>query len=119
MLALVKKPHIELSLHGEHVEELIEWIREKFEISILSHETSDSVPVVETDFWKEMQSNRVGNLLAGARIKAGLTQAQLADKLEVRQNMISDYERGRRRLSPAMAARIAGILGVKPERLIA
>jgi ribosome-binding protein aMBF1 (putative translation factor) len=117
MLALVKKPHIELSLHGEHVEELIEWIREKFEISILAPETDDSVPVEETDFWKEMQSNRVGNLLAGARLKAGLTQAQLAGRLKVRQNMISDYERGRRRLSPAMAERIAGVLGIKPERL--
>ena len=27
MLALVKRPHIELSLHGEHVEELLAWIK--------------------------------------------------------------------------------------------
>lgn len=29
MLALVKKPHIELSLHGENVSELVDWIRKK------------------------------------------------------------------------------------------
>jgi len=47
MLALVKKPRIELSLHGDDVDELIGWISKKF----------------------EMQSNRIGNLLAGARLQ--------------------------------------------------
>ena len=117
MLALVKKPRIELSLQGEHVEELIAWIKKKFEVSILTVETDDNIPVEETDFWKEMQSNRVGNLLAGARLKAGLTQAQLAEKLDVRQNMISDYERGKRRLSSSMAQRIAKTLNIKIDRL--
>ena len=67
MLAVVKKPRIELSIQGENTEELIAWISKKFEVSILTNERSDSIPIEETDFWKEMQSNRVGNLLAGAR----------------------------------------------------
>ena len=46
-----------------------------------------------------------GNLLSAARLKANLSQSQLADKLGVRQNMISDYEKGKRRLSPVMAKR--------------
>ncbi|MBU1205920.1 MAG: helix-turn-helix transcriptional regulator [Proteobacteria bacterium] len=46
-----------------------------------------------------------GNLLAAARLKAGLTQAELAKQLRIRQNMISDYERGRRKLSPCMTKR--------------
>ena len=79
MLALVKKPRIEISLQGEQVEELIEWIRKKFEISILTTDNSESIAVEETDFWKEMQSNRIGNLLSGARLKANLSQAQLAE----------------------------------------
>ena len=117
MLAVVKKPRIEISLQGENVEELINWIKKKFEVSILTSDRSDSVPIEETDFWKEMQSNRVGNLLAGARLKAGFTQAQLATKLGIRQNMISDYERGKRRLSPSMAERLAKILNLKANRL--
>jgi len=117
MLALVKKPHIELSLQGENVDELIDWIKKKFEVSVLASDKSDSLPVEETDFWKEMQSNRVGNLLAAARLKAGLTQAQLAKKLDIRQNMISDYERGKRRLSPSMAKRLAKTLHIKVNRL--
>jgi len=117
MLALVKKPRIEISLQGEQVDELIEWISKKFEVSILTSDISDSIAVEETDFWKEMQSNRVGNLLSGARLKASLSQAQLAEKLGVRQNMISDYERGKRRLSPSMAKRIAKILHIKVDRI--
>ena len=117
MLALVKKPRIEISLQGEHVDELIEWIGKKFEISILTSDHSDSVAIEETDFWKEMQSNRIGNLLSAARLKAGLSQAQLAEKLGIRQNMVSDYERGKRRLSSAMAKRMAKMLKIKVDRI--
>ena len=117
MLVLVKKPHIELSIHGEHADELITWISKKFEVSILTSDKPDSMPVEETDFWKEMQSNRIGNLLAAARLKAGLTQAQLAKKMRIRQNMISDYERGKRRLAPDMAKRLAKALHIKADRL--
>ena len=117
MLALVKKPRIEISLHGEQINELIEWIAKKFEINILTSDDSESIAVEETDFWKEMQSNRIGNLLAGARLKANLSQVQLAQKLGIRQNMISDYERGKRKLSSTMAERIAKVLDIKPERI--
>jgi ribosome-binding protein aMBF1 (putative translation factor) len=117
MLALVKKPRIEISLQGENVDELIEWISKKFEVSILTSDNFESIAVEDTDFWKEMQSNRIGNLLAGARLKANLSQSQLAEKLGVRQNMISDYERGKRRLSLSMAKRIAQILDIKVDRI--
>ena len=117
MLAVVKKPRIELSIQGENPEELINWISKKFEVNILSSDKSDSIPIEDTDFWKEMQSNRVGNLLAGARLKSGMTQKKLAEKLGVRQNMISDYETGKRRISQTMAKRLAKSLGIKVERL--
>jgi DNA-binding XRE family transcriptional regulator len=114
MLALVKKPHIEISLHGEHVAEIVDWIRKRFEVTVLAEDPEDEwVSIESTEYWKEMEKNRVGNLLAGARLKAGLTQAQLANKLGIRQNMVSDYERGRRTYSDAMAKRISQTLQVK------
>jgi len=118
MLALVKKPRIEISAHGERVDELIAWIRKKYEITILSPAAEESVRIEDTPFWREMERNRVGNLLAAARIKAGLTQAQLAEKIAVRQNMVSEYERGRRPLSASMAKRFSKALKIKMERLI-
>ena len=121
MLALVKKPRIEISLQGENVGELIEWISQKYEVNILVSDqddnAADSIAVEQTDFWKEMQSNRIGNLLCAARLKANLSQSQLAEKLGIRQNMISDYERGKRRLTSDMAKRIAETLKIKVERI--
>jgi ribosome-binding protein aMBF1 (putative translation factor) len=117
MLALVKKPRIEISLQGENVGELIEWISKKYEVDILASDPDESVAIESTDFWQEMQSNRLGNLLSAARLKANLSQSQLAEKLGIRQNMINDYERGKRRLSPDMAKRIAETLNIKVERI--
>ena len=118
MLALVKKPHIELSLHGEHVTELVAWIRKKYDVAVLAEEPEEEfVSIESTAYWKGMEKNRVGNLLSGARLKAGLTQAQLAGKLGIQQNMVSDYERGRRTYSDAMAKRLGKALNVKEERL--
>ena len=118
MLALVKKPHIELSLHGENVGELLAWIKKKYDVAVLSEEEQDEfVSIESTGFWKEMEKNRIGNLLAGARLKAGLTQAALAEQLGIRQNMVSDYERGRRTYSDAMAKRLSGVLRVREEHL--
>jgi ribosome-binding protein aMBF1 (putative translation factor) len=118
MLALVKKPRIELSIQGEQVDELLDWIRKKYEVDILTDDEDEELVSIEsTEYWKEMEKDRVGNLLAGARLKAGLTQAELAEKTGVRQNMISDYERGRRTYSDAMAKRLSKVLKVKEDRL--
>lgn len=85
-------------------------------VAVIEHEDG-YVPIESTGYWKEMEKNRIGNLLAGARLKAGLTQSQLADKLGIKQNMVSDYERGRRTYSDAMATRLARTLEVREEYL--
>ncbi len=118
MLALVKKPRIELSIQGENADELLTWIKKKYDVVVLSADEEESVPIEETEFWKEMEKNRIGNLLSGARLKADLTQSQVAEKVGVRQNMISDYERGRRHFSSSMAKRLSEVLMVREERLV-
>jgi len=118
MLAVVKKPRTELSIQGDRPGEIVDWLRKKYEVTVLAKDEDEaSIPVEETEFWREMEKNRIGNLLAGARLKAGLTQEQLADKLEIRQNMVSDYERGRRALSPEMAKRFGSVLQVNETSL--
>jgi len=67
---------------------------------------------------QELEKNRIGNLLAGARLKAGLTQTQLADKLGIRQNMVSDYEHGWRPYSSAMAKRLSKALQIEEKHLL-
>jgi len=107
-----------LSIQGDRPGEIVDWLRKKYEVTVLAAEEDEAaIPIEGTEFWKEMEKNRVGNLLAGARLKAGLTQEQLAGKLEIRQNMVSDYECGRRALSPEMARRFSSVLQVQEARL--
>ena len=118
MLALVKKPHIELSIQGDQVEELIAWIREKYDVTVLTENSStDSIPVEKTDFWQEMQSNRIGNLLAAARLKAGLTQKEVANLVGIRQSMISEYEHGKRHLTKEIGKKLSSALKIEASRL--
>ncbi|OGJ84226.1 MAG: hypothetical protein A2268_10750 [Candidatus Raymondbacteria bacterium RifOxyA12_full_50_37] len=118
MLAVVKTPHIEISLNGAGAKEAVSWLSKKFDVEVISPDApeSETVNIDDTEFWTEMQRNRVGNLLEAARLKAGFTQEQAAKTMGVKQNMISDYENGRRRLSQRMAQRFADALGVKVER---
>lgn len=118
MLAVIKEPHTEIALTGEGAKAALAWLARKFDIKVVSPEAaeSDMVDVEDTEFWTEMNRNRVGNLLEGARLKAGMSQKQVAEAVGIKQNMVSDYENGRRRLTRKMAVRVAEILKVKPER---
>jgi transcriptional regulator with XRE-family HTH domain len=69
-------------------------------------------------FYKEVELNRAGNLLEAARIKAGLSQKQLAEAVGIRQTMVSEFENGRRQITKSMAERFAKELNIKPERLM-
>ena len=63
MLALVKKPHIEISMHGEHTDELLAWIKKKYDIAILSDEPEDQfVSIESTEYWREMEKNRIAKV---------------------------------------------------------
>jgi DNA-binding XRE family transcriptional regulator len=118
MLAVVKKPHIEMALSGENPIELLNWIQRKFEVNILTPHHDASLPIDKTEFWREMNQNRTGHLLAGARLKAEMTQSELAGKVGIRQNMVSEYESGKRALTRAMARRFAQALNTDLERII-
>ncbi|WP_088228866.1 helix-turn-helix transcriptional regulator [Desulfosporosinus sp. FKB] len=53
-----------------------------------------------------------GQKLRQARLKAAIgSQKELAEKTGIPANIISDLERGKRRMSPSWARRIAEVLG--------
>ena len=119
MLAVVKKPHIEFSINGEGTREAAEWLSRKFQLNVISgNSPDDKVKIEDTDFYKEMELNRAGNLLEAARIKADLSQKQLADAIGIRQTMVSEFENGRRKVTRKMAGRFAKVLKVKAERFL-
>lgn len=56
--------------------------------------------------------SKAGTILKGARLKEGLTQVELATRLNIGQADISNMEKGNRTIGKAMAKRLADILGV-------
>ena len=112
MLAVVKTPRIEISMNGPGVPELLNWIGKKFDISIVSKVNDDSMRIEDTAYYKEMNVNRSGNLLAGARLKKELTQKKLSELTGMPQSVISDYEKGRRKITRQAAVKLSSALMV-------
>jgi len=57
-------------------------------------------------------------LLVGVRKAAGLTQAELSQKLSRPQSFVSKYERGERRLDVIEFGEVAKALSVDPAKLL-
>jgi Zn-dependent peptidase ImmA (M78 family)/plasmid maintenance system antidote protein VapI len=60
----------------------------------------------------------LGDVISTARLARGLTQAELAEMIEVTQPALHRYEHGLREPEPEILARIAGVLGVTEEFLL-
>lgn len=123
MLAVVKAPHTEMVLNGEQIDAILEFLRTKFEVEVVSpsptdeptHEEDDElIDIEESEFWR----NNCFRILAGYRLRAGITQKQLAAMTGIRQSVISEYERGKRNMTLAAAIKFGKALNVEPERLM-
>jgi ribosome-binding protein aMBF1 (putative translation factor) len=53
-------------------------------------------------------------ILIDARVDAGITQVELADKLSRPQSFVSKYERGERRLDVIEFSEVARAIGIDP-----
>lgn len=60
----------------------------------------------------------LGERLAEARIKAGLSQAELAERMGTTQPAIAYWERGAKRLRSDVITRLSKILGVSADELL-
>ena len=116
MLAVVNKPHTEISVNGEGAEQILEWLRQRYVVEVFAPHGGDDelVDINGTAWWAKMRKQ----LLAGFRLKAGLTQKRLAELSGVRQTVISEYENGKRPLTMAAALKLAPYLSVEPEKLL-
>ncbi len=71
----------------------------------------------------ELPDINLGDLSVGQRIalfrkSSGLTQSQLASKIGLKQNLVSDYERSKIRPHPEMLARFSLALNVTADQLL-
>lgn len=121
MLALVKAPHteIELSFNGSGVEEFLNFLKTHYNVNIVSENKAvdsdeELIDIDDSDFWKR-NKHRV---LTGARLRSGITQRQLSEKAGIRQSIISEYEKGKRKITPQAAQKLAKALDTYPEKFI-
>lgn len=116
MLAVVKKPHTEIALSGPGAERILAFLRDHFEIEALAPRENDNelVNLKDTPWWRDNKRR----VLSGARLKANFTQRQLAELSGIRQTVISEYERGKRKITQRAAIKLAKALDIEPERLL-
>ena len=115
MLAVVKTPHTEISINGDGAAKILEYLKQQFQVKILSEDDDDKlIPVKESEYWKSNVTP--GSLLTGFRLKHELTQNDLAKRSGISQVMISDYETGKRKLTMKAATKLAMALGETPEK---
>lgn len=60
----------------------------------------------------------IGKRLTAFRKERGMTQVELAEKLDVTQALLSKYERGEVRLTSPVIVRLADVLGVSTDALL-
>ncbi len=75
-------------------------------------------PRTKTPRPRETETETIGQRLARIRRERGLTQVELAEKLDVAQPVVSDYERGELRLHGELIIKLTDILGVSAEELL-
>ena len=69
------------------------------------------VDIRKTEYWKTVTP---GSILAGTRLKHGLTQKQLATLAGMSYSSISAFENGKRPLSRRAAVRLANVMDEDP-----
>jgi len=58
-------------------------------------------------------SNKIGQMIKSARLKAGLTQVELAKKADLHPNTVARIERGEEKPTFSTAKKLASILNLK------
>ena len=76
---------------------------------------------VQSTFWivaERRAITGIGARLAQLRKEKGITQAELAERLDISQPMASDYERGELRLHGELIIQLSEILGVSADEIL-
>ena len=119
MLVVVKKHRIDFRVEGNIPDELIDSLRNEYGDAMHIEDEGALMCAEDMDWYKNLESEETpGKNLRIYRKMQKLTQAQLAEKIGVAKQFISDMERDCKPISRQMATRLAGIFSVDAGRLI-
>ena len=118
MLAVVKKPHIEISADSIP-EELLRFLSDHYKNVDVYDDDDSVVDITESAWYAKMKEKKSpGDTLKRYRKRAGLTQNQLGEKLGVVKQNISAMEKGTRGISKSTAHKLAEIFQISAGRFI-
>lgn len=120
MSVAAKKPHtekvsIKVGNHQAEIFYLMKPVAEnllQFMRSMQPNDDETLTPIDEVFPALKDKNERVATVLRGARYKEGMTQAELAKKINITQGDLSKMEHGKRPIGKKLAQRIASILRV-------
>lgn len=122
MLVVVNQPHInEFRIEGTLSSTFLDTLKKEFGNSMRIECTDDDdwVNVTELEWYKEeLAKETPGGNLRFYRKLAGLTQKELAEKLNSTKQHVSDMERNKRAISKKNAKALSAIFHVSPDRFI-
>lgn len=102
--------HVHIALPCENVTLIMELVK-KLGGEIITQEQEYIVPAIP-------ENERVGRMLRGLRLRAGLTQKQLAGTIGVPQSHISQYENNTRAIPKDKVEALANILNTVKSHFI-
>ncbi len=115
MLYITTNPQCEIYLSGEGAAQVVEYLRKRFALQeIYNRDKKNVISSTESTWWDENRFRR----LAGARLKADLTQERLAALSGLAKTTICLYERGKRKISKRAAEKLGKALKISPDLLL-
>jgi DNA-binding XRE family transcriptional regulator len=121
MQALVKTPRTDIRMRGEIPPRVLEVLRNEYGAKLkIFEEDEETVEVMETDWYREIKAQTTpGDAMHIYRENAGMTQAQLGEKLgDIPRQIVSNMERGKRSISLATAKKLSAIFKVPASRFL-
>ena len=119
MLVVVKKHPIEFRVEGNIPCTLIDSLKLEYGDAMSIEDDGNLMPVEEMVWYKNLQGeDSPGKNLRFYRTMQNLTQIQLAEKLGVAKQFISDMERDYKPISRKMAKRLAALFSIDAGRFI-
>ena len=123
MLVVVNQPHTEgFRIEGNIPKDVLDYIEKKYskkDVSVMDDEGDELIDPFEQDFFKDFKSRETpGSNLRFYRKLAGMTQKELAEKLSMAKQHISDMENNRRAISRKTAKELGKLFRVSPARFI-
>ena len=121
MLALVKTHLTEnenrVRITGKDAAKILAMLKRHFRVSVVETSRPGDDELIDANASEYSRANQ-WRLLAGYRLKAGMTQRELARRVGMTQSVVSEYERGKRTMTEKAAMRFAAALGIDHTKLL-